>query len=388
MNAIIIVGIILIIASLGLLWFRQNSAKKLQDIRDTETSKIDLHIETSQGIAKDMGSGYYAQYTEIKGAAVTDRPMISQFTKKECVYYRSQVTREWQEEVEDTDSKTGETRRRMERRSEVMADNVNSPDFWVDDGTGKLKIRPSGSQIEAMQVFDSFMPQNDPMLISKFNLSFLPHTNTIGYRLKEWIIPTNQSLYIIGEISDKDGELSLKKPQDKRTFIVSTKSENELIESSQKKILLATIGAIICFILGLFCLTYFFAYAASFAYVGSSAYAGETPLIKEIKFEKGTDEIEKVYFFMNARYFPQILPIEDKDFKLVCDFPNVKLNIGISSHIKTNGNLIRSIRVGIHQQPKPKIRVVLDLVSKKDYAVEPLFYEKEKIFAIEVKLKK
>ena len=56
--------------------------------------------------------------------------------------------------------------------------------------------------------------------------------------------------------------------------------------------------------------------------------------------------------------------------------------------VETAGDLVKKIRVGIHQTPSRKIRVVLDLDSGRRYEIEQHFFQKEKVYAIIVKTEK
>jgi hypothetical protein len=53
----------------------------------------------------------------------------------------------------------------------------------------------------------------------------------------------------------------------------------------------------------------------------------------------------------------------------------------------TNG-FIERIRIGIHEEPHPKVRVVMDFKPGRDYTVEQLFYKKENYYTLMVKPRK
>ncbi|MFC1849618.1 E3 ubiquitin ligase family protein [candidate division CSSED10-310 bacterium] len=258
----IIIGIILLLIAGGLFWGRMSTLKKLGDITITETSQIGTLVNTSKAVAEEIGSGSFAEYAEIKGVAKTEQPLTAQFSGRECVYFRSQVIREWEEEEIERDSETGEERRHWERRSEVMSDNVSDPDFWIEDETGKINVHPKGAKIESIQVLDDFEQQDSGKIsidggkLSWGNFSFsigdsFSGRNILGYRFKEWIIPIDQRMYALGEASDSGGTLSLQKPKEKKTFLISTRSEEELTQAAEKSTALFTYGSIGCAVVGL-----------------------------------------------------------------------------------------------------------------------------------------
>lgn len=110
------------------------------------------------------------------------------------------------------------------------------------------------------------------------------------------------------------------------------------------------------------------------------------PLIKKIQFEKTSSAEEKVFFTLNGFYPPEIFPLKGERPRIVCDFLNAQLENPIGCLTETDGDFIQDIRIGIHSSPKPKIRVVLDLVPNQAYNVQQIFFRKENIFLIIVRL--
>jgi len=78
-----------------------------------------------------------------------------------------------------------------------------------------------------------------------------PGIKSIGYRYTEDAIRLNSDLYVLGDANDRDGKLVVSKPKDKKyPFIVSNKSEDELIGDLGSSIKGLTIGAYVCWGLG------------------------------------------------------------------------------------------------------------------------------------------
>ncbi|TFG91224.1 MAG: AMIN domain-containing protein [Syntrophobacterales bacterium] len=121
-------------------------------------------------------------------------------------------------------------------------------------------------------------------------------------------------------------------------------------------------------------------------FLDSWALAAER-VIKDIRFEKLSLTEEKVSFKLSEYDPPQVFGIEGKKGRLVCDFFDTKIEKHITRALTTDGNLVLGIRVGIHNAPKQKIRVVLDLAPlDKDYAIQQHFYE-DNMFVVTVCLK-
>jgi hypothetical protein len=112
------------------------------------------------------------------------------------------------------------------------------------------------------------------------------------------------------------------------------------------------------------------------------------PLIKKIRFEKTSQSEEKVFFTLNGFYPPEIFGLKGETPRIVCDFFNAQLKNAMNRLIETNGDFIKDIRIGVHSSPKPKIRVVLDLVPNQTYDVQQIFFRKENIFLIIITLAK
>ena len=111
-------------------------------------------------------------------------------------------------------------------------------------------------------------------------------------------------------------------------------------------------------------------------------------LSSKIRFEKTSSAEEKVFFTLNGFYPPGIFSLKGKKPRIVLDFFNAQLENPPNRLIETNGDFIQAIRIGFHSSPKPKIRIVLDLVPNQTYNVQQVFFRKENIFLIVVTLAK
>ena len=70
--------------------------------------------------------------------------------------------------------------------------------------------------------------------------------------MTESTIDANQSLYIIGEAFRVGNVIHVGKPQDsKKPFIVTTKSEEDLINSSNRKSMMYLVGGIVAILVGI-----------------------------------------------------------------------------------------------------------------------------------------
>ncbi|MDX1902763.1 MAG: E3 ubiquitin ligase family protein [Thermonemataceae bacterium] len=251
----IIIGVVLIGVAVGLWFYRKNQMDKALNIRYQETTTTKFIWENYESISVAVGNGNYTEIVELKGVARCQQPLQAEHSKMPVVYYRASVIREYEVEEQETDS-NGNTRWVTKRRSDTISTNEQSVPFYVDDNSGKpIRVDMQGADKITQKTMDRFEREfsqsylNEQSWGSQFSSyhssSNYNSSNTLGYRLVEEAIPVNAQLYIYGEASDRNGELSVIKPKDKnQNFIVSVKSEEQLVESAQSSAKWSLIGMI------------------------------------------------------------------------------------------------------------------------------------------------
>ena len=95
-------------------------------------------------------------------------------------------------------------------------------------------------------------------------------------------------------------------------------------------------------------------------------------VLQEISFEQIAYNQERVFLRLENGTNPKIFTIKGEKPRLVADLINTKPASGVRNKIVTEGYLVKSIRVGQHNDP-PKTRVVLDLGADIEFsfAAEP-----------------
>ncbi len=121
--------------------------------------------------------------------------------------------------------------------------------------------------------------------------------------------------------------------------------------------------------------------------VPQKATARATREIKAIRPEVAAKDVVKVIFELNGPFPPQTMIVEGKKPRIVCDFFDTGLASDIGDRIEVNNGIVEKIRTGIHEWPKSKVRVVLDLVPERNYEVDQFFFEKENYYVLVVKAK-
>ncbi|MDP3177288.1 MAG: E3 ubiquitin ligase family protein [Spirochaetaceae bacterium] len=230
-----IAAAIVAVGALVLVLIGRSQAGKAAELASTQTSTVASVKELASKIAAEIGPGSFSQIVEIKGTACAEAPLVAEFSSTPCVWYESVATREYEEEHWETD-KDGHRHRRTRRGSEEVSRILREPPFAVDDGTGAIAVDPRGAKLEAEKSLSRFEPGERAvgLAVGAFTLALGAvlggGRRTLGYRFEERCIPLGRKLYVLGEASDADGALTVRKSADKgKRFIVSIKSEEEIV---------------------------------------------------------------------------------------------------------------------------------------------------------------
>ncbi len=249
----LIVGIVLILAAGVMVWVVFNEKKKMSMMESTETNTVEHLQALAQSMAEGVGSGSLDYLTEVKGQVVSDRPLISELSETECVYYSMSVKRKYEETYYE-ENEDGERERRTRTSSEAVSSNRRHARFMVEDATGRIQIVPDGAKFIAEKVLSRFEPGSGGEI--RFgSFSFTPHfgegdRRTLGYQYEEEAIPVGRNTYVHGRATDKQGELCIESPAEKGQFIISVKSEEELARKGKSTVTGMTVGAVIAAIAG------------------------------------------------------------------------------------------------------------------------------------------
>ncbi len=97
----------------------------------------------------------------------------------------------------------------------------------------------------------------------------------------------------------------------------------------------------------------------------------ERATIDSIVYSVGSQNKEKITFRLSAQVDPKTFTLEGDNPRLVMDFPNTYYS-GQKKIVVLKGKLATSLRIGVHQTPKQKTRVVVDLskIGKINYSLK------------------
>ncbi len=241
------VGLFLAAVGGAMLYFSAKAADQVLHMKATDTSQVAELRSLMDEVRKDLGGGpsELREFVELKGTIGCDRPLQAEMSGQQAVIVRNTVTREIEELHEEQDEEGNLTQRWVSRTETVNSSKLDTP-FWIDDGTGRMDVRPTGADFTLQKVVDRF---EAPSAVERgssisfgqlsFNVGALAasHSRRIkGYRFREEILSLGARVYALGEVSDTSDGVALHKPLDgKKPFMLSTKSEEEMVSAGASK---------------------------------------------------------------------------------------------------------------------------------------------------------
>ncbi len=252
----VILGAVLIAIGVVLLVVRIFQQRRLAAIQSAEPATAQ---QLAQAAEQARGNGPFRRLVELNGLIRCDSALTGEVSGQPCAYYDMTVTREYEETYYETDSQTERQVEKTRRSSDTVASNSQRVEFWVEDETGAIPVNPTGASIDAVQVVDRFEPGEVnfgggviaiggfSLAVGGFGFREGPGTRTLGYHFKERILPLDRRAYVLGEASDSSGRLAVQQPSERgKTFLISLKTEEELLRSTERAVQWLLYGAIGC----------------------------------------------------------------------------------------------------------------------------------------------
>lgn len=220
----IFIGVILLIVAVICFFIYRSESSKLRAMSATDTYTAQLLKDLHTRVVGTLGSDALAQACEVEGIIECSTPLTGPISKKPSVAYTYQVTREYEEEVTSRDS-DGKTTRKTERGSETITSEDRRTNFWVRDATGQILVNPEGADLDLIEMANRF--EDEPA-------QTMARRRTLGKRMTERALPVGTKVYILGFAVDHEGQpMITRDPRGKGLFIVSRKSERELMQSAE-----------------------------------------------------------------------------------------------------------------------------------------------------------
>ena len=254
----IIVPLLLVGGGLvAIFYIRPKTKDDVTEIKYMQTKSIS-ELQNMFEQMQDNGLGSeYREFVELKGQIVTNNLIEAPFSDRKVAYCEStlyQVT-EIREQYRDSN---GRYSTRVRKDESVISNEKSSQQIYLKDTSSNesvvLEINGTGCKLDIPKTFDRFEPKSNLGGYRYFNaFSWSRYgAETLGFKMTEKTIEQNQNLYVIGEAFKVGDTLHIGKPQDsKKPFIVTTKSEEDLINTSDRNAMMYLIGGIIAIIIGI-----------------------------------------------------------------------------------------------------------------------------------------
>jgi hypothetical protein len=121
-----------------------------------------------------------------------------------------------------------------------------------------MVVNPEGADLETVEVLNEFRPgQSNGGSVSFGGFSMNLGDNfgsgnrrTLGYRYRESILPVGRQVTVLGMVSDRNGSLTVEKPNTNQPFIISPKSQEALVKSANQNAQIAFWSMVGCLGLG------------------------------------------------------------------------------------------------------------------------------------------
>jgi len=240
----------------AIFYFRPKTQNDVTEIKYMQTKTIsELNNMFNQMDSTGLGNNY-REFVELKGQVVSDNLVEAPFSNRQVAYCKSRLA-QVTETTEQYRDKEGNLRTRVDKHENTISEEKSSQDISLSDGSSNesvvLEINGTGCKLDIPKTFDRFEPKSNLGGYRYFN-SFSWNrfgAETLGFKMTEETIDANQSLYVIGEAFKVGDKIHIGKPGDKKKpFIVTTKSEEDLINSSNQKALFLLIGGIAAIVIG------------------------------------------------------------------------------------------------------------------------------------------
>lgn len=254
----ILIPLLLIGGGLGAIFYlRPKMQNNVTEIKYMQTKTIsELNDMFNQMDANGLGNDY-REFVELKGTVTADNLVETPFSNRKVAYCESKLTQvtETREQYRDSN---GNIQTRIKKHENTISNEKSSQEISMVDTTSNnpviLEINATGCKLDIPKTFDRFEPKSNVSNYRYFN-SFSWNrfgAETLGFKMIEETIEANQNLYVIGEAFRVGNTLHIGKPQDaNKPFIITTKSEEDLVNSSNQSAMFALIGGIIAIVVGI-----------------------------------------------------------------------------------------------------------------------------------------
>ena len=182
----------------------------------------------------------------VQGTLRCDTPLTGELSRQACAFYDATVTRQYERDRR-------RRRRQGPTRSEVVSTNRQSTPFYVEDGSGRVLVRPDAADIDAQKVVSRFEQSTSRQPVISFgglSLDLYRGDGTVGFRYEERALPVGSSVFVLGAVQES-GEIGAP-PVGSRSgaFIISARSRDALRREWGRQAHWLAVASIVLFALG------------------------------------------------------------------------------------------------------------------------------------------
>ncbi len=255
----IVLGIAAIVAGCYLtIFLSKKLAAHALEIQAQETKTIPEVREALEAMAGIDPN--YREIVEVKGTAQAEQPAETPYSKEKVAFYIAKTVQvsETTETYKDSD---GNRHTRTVKHSDVLCEEESSVPLLLKDSDGNdIVIETNGvaGKLDLQKTYDRMDMNNTPFMDRPYShfrhFDIAPRSNyrIIGYKKIEETIRLNAPLYVLGEAYMQDGRIYVGPPKRGEVpYIVTTKSEEQLVKSKKTSQKLSFFGGIACVIVGI-----------------------------------------------------------------------------------------------------------------------------------------
>lgn len=245
----ILVSIVLIVGGvLAVVLLRPMVLNKVREMKYMETTSIANLLDMFKSMQADGMGGHYRQYVELKGTVFNPEPVRTPFSDKEVAFCSAKLSSVTQrrEYYRDDD---GNSCVRMHKDEDVLTSEASSDVLLFKDSSSDTAVVldiDNGCSFDIPETFDRFENMGNLDRYPYFrSYHRQPTANLLGYRMQEKTVSLNQPLYVLGEAYEEGGTIHIGKPSEKdKVFVVSTKSEDQMVGKYEAQAKMALFGGI------------------------------------------------------------------------------------------------------------------------------------------------
>lgn len=262
----LIIGALLIAFGVYMAFFqRKQHANHMLEIQAQETKTIPEVREALEDMAPIDPN--YREMVEVKGIAQSDQPVTAPYSGEKVAFYIAKTVQVSETTETYTDS-NGNRRTRTRKHSDTMSEEESSAALLLKDQEGnEIVIETNGTskKLDLQKSFDRFdnnyVPYNNRPYSRYQNYTIASRGNSriLGYKKTEEVFRLNAPLYALGEAYMQDGRIYLGPPKAAdMPFIVTSKSEEQLIKEKKSSKKIALFGGIAAIVVGIIIIAAYF----------------------------------------------------------------------------------------------------------------------------------